>query len=86
MALEAGQPLAVIAPLLGHSSTIITARYAHLSERYLLDASNATAAKLTSRRACQGAALRAARAQRLISGLSATIKSARFHGCPSRGA
>jgi len=37
-ALEAGAPLITIAPLLGHSSTVMTARYAHLSDRMLLEA------------------------------------------------
>jgi integrase len=37
-ALEAGAPLITIAPLLGHSSTVMTARYAHLSDRMLREA------------------------------------------------
>jgi integrase len=37
-ALEAGAPLITIAPLLGHSNTVMTARYAHLSDRMLLEA------------------------------------------------
>jgi integrase len=37
-ALEAGVPLITIAPLLGHSSTVMTARYAHLSDPMLREA------------------------------------------------
>jgi integrase len=40
MALEAGAPLITIAPLLGHSSTVMTARYAHLSDRMLREATD----------------------------------------------
>jgi integrase len=39
-ALEAGVPLITIAPLLGHSSTVMTARYAHLSDRMLREATD----------------------------------------------
>jgi integrase len=39
-ALEAGAPLITIAPLLGHSSTVMTARYAHLSDRMLREATD----------------------------------------------
>lgn len=46
MALENGVLLAAIAPLLGHSSTAMTQRYSHLSDRALLDASNKAAEML----------------------------------------
>jgi hypothetical protein len=36
----AGAPLITIAPLLGHSSTVMTARYAHLSDRMLREATD----------------------------------------------
>ena len=41
VALEAGVPLITIAPLLGHSTTAMTSRYAHLSDRALREATNA---------------------------------------------
>lgn len=41
MALEAGVPLLTIAPLLGHSTTAMTARYAHISDKALREATNA---------------------------------------------
>jgi integrase len=37
-ALEAGAPLITIAPLLGHSNTVMTQRYAHISNQMLLEA------------------------------------------------
>jgi hypothetical protein len=37
-ALQSGVPLITLAPLLGHSTTIMTARYAHLSDRMLREA------------------------------------------------
>jgi integrase len=39
-ALEAGAPLITIAPLLGHSSTVMTAHQAHLSDRMLREATD----------------------------------------------